>query len=63
MSKPRRTGPALVRTYIKPHDTRRGRSFQARVIDVRTGADVKQSAPTILQALEQAKLRVTGSRP
>ena len=57
MSKPRRTGPALVRTYIRPHDTRRGRIFQARVIDVRTGMDVKQSASTVEQAIKQARLR------
>ena len=55
MSKPRRTGPALVRTYIKPHDTRGGRTFEARVIDVRTGADVKRSASTIGQAIQQAR--------
>ena len=46
-----------MRTYIGIHDTRKGRTFQVRVIDARTGTDVKRSASTFKQAVQQALLQ------
>jgi len=63
MAKPRKTGRALVRTYIRPHDTLRGLVFQARVIDARAGTDIKCSAATVEQAVDGARTRAVRRHP
>ena len=54
MGKIRRPGRALTRTYIKVKASK-GKPFQARVIDVRIGTDIKCSGNSIDQALKCAK--------
>ena len=51
MSKPRRPGRVLVRTYVKPHDTLKGRTYQARAIDVQARSDLKCTSSTIENAI------------
>jgi hypothetical protein len=63
MGKIRRPGRALTRTYIRMKGKGKGKPFQARVIDVRTGTDIKCSGATIDQALRCArKQAIKGSR-
>ena len=54
MGKIRKPGRALTRTYIRMKGEGKGKSFQARVLDVRTGTDIKCSGDTIDQALRCA---------
>jgi hypothetical protein len=51
VAKPRKPGRALTRTYVKPHDTLKGRTYQARAIDVQSHSDVKCSSGTIKNAI------------
>jgi hypothetical protein len=55
VAKPRRPGRALTRTYVQPHDTLKGRTYQARVIDVQTRSDIKCTSSTIKNAIACAK--------
>ena len=57
MGKIRKPGRALTRTYIrmKPPAKGKGKRFQARVMDVRVGTDIKCSGDTIDQALRCAR--------
>jgi hypothetical protein len=57
MGKIRKPGRALTRTYIRMQDPATGRSFQARVMDVRAGTDIKCSRTTIDQALKCARIQ------
>ena len=58
MGKIRKPGRALFHTYIRPKITGAGRTFQARVVDVRTGSDIKCSGDTIDSAVSCAKRQV-----
>ena len=51
MGKIRKPGKALTRTYIQI----KGKTFQARVKDVRIGTDIKCSSPSMDQALKCAR--------
>lgn len=55
MGKIRKPGKALTRTYIKMTGSSKGKAFQARVMDVRAGTDIKCSGNTIDQALRCAR--------
>jgi hypothetical protein len=55
MGKIRKPGPALLRTYIRPRTVAGSLRVQARVIDVRTGKDIKYSGDTISEAVACAK--------
>lgn len=55
MSKIRKPGRALLRTYIQPRATTYGIRVQARVVDVRTGRDIKCSRDTTSEAVACAK--------
>ena len=55
MGKIRKPGQALTRTYIRKKDSPLGKSFQARVMDVQAGTDIKCSGTTIDQALKCAR--------
>ena len=59
MGKIRKPGRALTRTYIRmkesPKGRSKGKSFQARILDVRTGTDIKCSGDTIDQVLKCAR--------
>jgi hypothetical protein len=57
VGKIRKPGKTLTRTYIRKKDSPLGKAFQARVIDVRTGADIKCSGDTIDQALGCARIQ------
>lgn len=58
MGKIRKPGRALFHTYCHPRNTAGGRTFQARVIDVRTGSDIKCSSDTFDGAVSCAKRQV-----
>ena len=58
VSKPRRPGRVIVRTYVKPHDTLKGRTYQARAIDVQAHSDIKCTSSTIDRAIGCAWKRV-----
>jgi hypothetical protein len=58
MGKIRKPGKALFHTYIHPKITGAGRTFQARVVDVRTGSDIKCSSDTFDSAVSCAKQQV-----
>ena len=55
MGKIRKPGKALTRTYIRMTGASKGKAFQARVMDVRAGTDIKCSGNTIDQALRCAR--------
>ena len=54
MGKIRKPGRAMTRTYIKMKTTAGTKSFQARVMDLRVGTEIKCSGDTIDQALRCA---------
>lgn len=58
MGKIRKPGRALFHTYCRPRDTAGSRTFQARVVDVRTGEDIKCSSDTFDSAVSCAKRQV-----
>ena len=60
MGKIRKPGRALTRTYIRMKGKGEGESFQARVLDVRTGTDIKCSGDTIDHALKCARKQAIG---
>ena len=60
MGKIRRPGKAITRTYIRMTSPDKGKRFQVRVRDVRTGADIKCSGDTIDQALKCARTQAIG---
>ena len=55
MGKIRQPGRALTRSYIQVKDTSGDKTFQARVMDVQAGTDIKCSGTTIDQALKCAR--------
>jgi hypothetical protein len=62
MGKIRKPGKALTRTYIRMTGADKGKAFQARVLDVRAGADIKRSGDTIDQALKCARKQAIGRK-
>jgi hypothetical protein len=58
MGKIRKPGKALTRTYIRI----KGKTFQARVRDVRAGTDIKCSGPSMDQALKCARRQAIKER-
>ena len=62
MGKIRKPGRALTRTYIQVKDTSGDKAFQARVMDVQAGTDIKCSGTTIDQALKCARKQAIGRK-
>jgi hypothetical protein len=62
MGKIRKPGRAMTRTYIKMKTTAGTKSFQARVMDLRVGTDIKCSGKTIDRALRCARNRAIKER-
>jgi len=62
MGKLRKPGKALTRTYIRMPGVDKGKAFQARVLDVRAGTDIKCSGDTIDQALKCARKQAIGRK-
>ena len=60
MGKIRKPGPALTRTYIRPDRDVNNKTFHARVIDVRSGSDIKCSGKSMEDALSCARTRAMG---
>ena len=52
----------MTRTYIKMKTTAGTKSFQARVMDLRVGTDIKCSGKTIDRALRCARNRAIKER-
>lgn len=62
MGKIRKPGRALFHTYCCPKNTIRGRTFQARVVDVRTGFDIQCSSDTFDSAVACARQQVLAEK-
>jgi len=58
----RKPGRALFRTYIYPKTNTKGRRFQARVVDVRTGQDIKNTSDTFEKAVSWAESRMLAKK-
>jgi hypothetical protein len=57
MAKPRKTGRAIMHTYLRLQETSKGISYEARVIDPQAHTDTKRSARTATEAIRRAKSR------